>query len=106
KFFRHPPQYYVTEILGIELPQEPKSVWKDFTLSNLDRHLVLKESLDKELTEIPVQIPVGIFGDIAKKNLRQEIHQYQQHLQNWGIDPVSISSTDLGVPGGVLYLGA
>jgi hypothetical protein len=63
----------------------------------------LKESLAQE-TAVMKDMPLGMFGDLAKKNLLQDVSQFHEHLQNWGIDPASI--TDLSVPGGVLYLGA
>lgn len=114
KFFRHPIQYYLTEVLGLNKTEEPESVWQDFELSSLDRHLFLKGALEEEVHN--VAMPLGMFGELAQRNLVFECEQHQQHLQDWGIDPTSIEKATLegnligvapfAVPGGVLHLGA
>jgi exodeoxyribonuclease V gamma subunit len=122
KFFRHPLQYYLKQVLGIELREEPDSAWKDFELSALDRHFLLRNSLtqgarDFEMpAQMPTEMPIGMFGDLAKKNLCQDVDQFQEYLKSWNIDPASISTRSLSgnlcgevpycVPGGVLHLGA
>jgi len=104
KFFRHPLQYYLKQVLGIELSEEPESAWKDFELSPLDRHFLLRDSLTQGAVDF--EMPIGMFGDLAKKNLDQDVDQFQEYLQSWGIDPASISLQTLSVSGGVLHLGA
>jgi exonuclease V gamma subunit len=114
KFFRHPLQYYLKQELGIELSDEPESAWKDFELSALDRHFLLRNSLTQGAVDF--EMPIGMFGDLAKKNLSQDMDQFQEHLQSWNVDPASISTRFLSgnlcgevpycVPGGVLHLGA
>ena len=114
KFFRHPLQYYLKQVLGIELSEEPESAWKDFELSALDRHFFLRNSLTQD--DVDFEMPIGMFGDLAKKNLDQDVEQFQEHLQSWGIDPASISTRSLSgnlrgevpycVPEGILHLGA
>jgi exodeoxyribonuclease V gamma subunit len=112
QFFRNPPQYYAKRVLGIDWRKEPESLWGDFELSSLDRAQMIKGSLKEDVLGT---MPLGMFGDLAKKNLLEDVSQYREHLQNWGIASESISPVRLDgflqgeipyvVPGGILHFG-
>jgi len=104
RFYQHPPEYYLKQVLGLELKRELPSLWDEFTLSSLDRHRLLQSSLQNPLN-LEQKMPLGMFGEVAKDHLVEDAADYQESLQEWGIDPASIDMTN-AVPGGVLHMGA
>ncbi len=104
RFYQHPPEYYLKQVLGLELKRELPSLWDEFTLSSLDRHRLLQSSLQNPLN-LNENMPLGMFGEVAKDHLLEDAADYQESLQEWGIDPASID-TSQAVPGGVLHMGA
>lgn len=108
KFFRHPLAYYLENVLGLAPLPEPNSPWQDFEPSFLRRHLALSSSLVSGKVSLD-DMPLGPFGELAKKNLLEEARLFQEGLIQFGIDPGSIRSNQDGsyvVPQGVLHIGS
>lgn len=123
RFIRHPFQEYLQEVLGIEWKEEAESNWKEFELSPLLKHQLLQKSLKGEM-DLERNLPLGLFGEEARRNLLEQASEYQKHLQEWNIDSAKIHSLEakqslrvgdisvrltgeaqLAVPGGALYMG-
>ncbi len=88
RFFKNPFQHYL-KTLGISLKEQPDSLWEDFTLSSLARHLILRKSLTGDP---PTDLPSGLFGEAAKVKLEQGIEEFKESLSKWGIAPSSIET--------------
>jgi len=123
RFIRHPLQEYLQEHLGIEWKEEIESGWKEFELSPLLRHRLLQTSLEGEM-DLERKLPLGLFGEEAKRNLLAQASEYRECLQQWNIDPAKIHRVEwkesfnlgdisvrlvgeahLAVPEGALFMG-
>jgi len=108
RFLKNPFQYYLKNSLGITLNEETDSAWEEFEFSSLTRHLLLRGYLENE-TPRDAKFPLGLFGEMAQKEIENETRKFSDSLQEFGINPSSIHSVGeatLAVDEGALHLGS
>ncbi len=99
-WLKHPFQYYLKQIVGIELKEEPCSKWEDFECSGLTRYLFLREALEHS-PEVALEkmmqerrLPLGLLGEEAKRELLEKAQDVKDQLQVWSIPSQSIQTIE------------
>ena len=97
-FAKRPIQFYLKEILKLSFPQEREDD-REFAFSNLERGRLraqaLKRPIQEVLREVEHKMPLGIFGDVQEKIVRDEIEEQERSLATLELKAEDLFSTDV-----------
>jgi len=98
QLLKNPIKFYLNKVLDIYLPEEKKQ--NEFTFSSLDRYLIKKSSDHTDIEDIlfsydkKAKMPIGIFYEIEKNKITDEVKKYHQVLAELEIDRRKIFAID------------
>jgi len=98
---KNPIKFYLNKGLEIYLNEEKQT--NEFNLSFLDKYIIRSESLKTEIEDIlfayekKANIPLGIFYEIERNKIREDIKSFHENLKYLGVDKQNIKIIELDV---------
>ena len=94
--FRHPWRFYLQKIHHMRIEEGEKENWEDFEVDFIKRSQILKESFRQPLNAVIGKFeqkggfPLGMFGEIAEKNLKETFDEWSENFRLFELEGSSL----------------